>query len=78
MLVNGGGPHCIQVIFAIIKCKTVGKYIGVSKSSGNDILVPHIKLDKSFFLHRMIEKKMLFLSMQFDHTSTNIILIEFH
>jgi len=42
-------------------------YIGVSKSSGNDILVPHIKLDKSFFLHRMIEKKMLYLSMLFDH-----------
>jgi hypothetical protein len=43
------------------------KYIGVSKSSGNDISVPHNKLDKNFFLHRMIEKKMLYLSMLFDH-----------
>ena len=52
-------------------------YIGVSKSSGNDILVSLSKLDKSFFLHRMIEKKILFLSMLFDHTSGVIIIKKF-
>ena len=49
-------------------------YIGVSKSSGNDILLPHIEVDKNCFLHRMIERKKFFLSMLFDHTSGDIIL----
>jgi hypothetical protein len=51
-------------------------YLGVSKSSSNDILVSRSKLDKSFFLHRMIEKKMLLLSILFDHTLIDIITIK--
>ena len=50
------------------------EYIGVSKSSGNDILLPNFRVDKKFFLHRMIERKMLFLSMLFDRGSINLLI----
>ena len=33
------------------------KYLGVSKSSSSDTLIPHSKLDTTSFLYRMIEKK---------------------
>jgi len=54
----------------------VRKYLGVSKSSDSDSLLLHSMIDKTFFLYRMIEKKILFLSMLFDRTSIDIITIK--
>ena len=44
--------------FYFVRVQLNIEYIGVSKNSGNSILVPHNKLDKRYlFLHRMTEKK---------------------
>jgi len=52
-------------------------YLGHTKSSGNDTFLPYIRLKEIFFLYRLIEKKKLYLSMLFDHTSTSIITLNY-
>ena len=41
-------------------------YLGQSKSSESNTLVPHSMFKKSFLLYRVIEKTMLYLSVIFD------------
>jgi hypothetical protein len=53
------------------------KYLGQTKSSGTDTLFSYSTLKETFFLYSLIEKEKLYLSMVFDHTSTNIIRINF-
>lgn len=53
------------------------KYLGQSKSSESDILIPHSTLRKPFFLDGLIEKTMLFLSVLFDRYSTVSIVLKF-
>jgi hypothetical protein len=51
--------------------------LGQSKSSGEGIVIPYKELYETFFLYSLIEKRMLYFSMLFHHTSTNIIIIKF-
>ena len=49
---------------------TCDRYLGHTKSSGSGTLIPYRKLKETFFLYSLIEKRMLYFSMVFDHTST--------
>jgi hypothetical protein len=50
------------------------KYLGHTKSSGSDTFLFYNRLQKIFFLYSLIEKRTLYLSMLFDHTSNNIMI----
>jgi hypothetical protein len=52
-------------------------YLRHTKSSGSDTLFPYSTLKETFFLYSLIENKKLYLSMLFDHTSHNIMVINF-
>jgi hypothetical protein len=54
-----------------------GSYLGVSKSSVGGTLFSYRKLEEIFFYYGVIEQMMLYFSMLFDHTSTNIIVKNF-
>jgi hypothetical protein len=44
-------------------------------SSGSGTLFSYSMTEKIFFLYKVIEKSKLYLSMLFDHTSYNVIVI---
>jgi hypothetical protein len=52
-------------------------YLGQSKSSENDTLISYKKRKETFSLYILIEKRMLYFSILFDHTSAKIIRIKF-
>src|ERR1700722_17624060 len=51
-------------------------YLGHIKSSDSDTFILYKKLKETFFLHSLIEKRMLYFSVLFDHTFTNILKIK--
>jgi hypothetical protein len=51
-------------------------YLGHTKSSGSGTFLLYSRLQEIFFLHSAIVEKKLYLSMLFDHTSSNIIIIK--
>ncbi len=59
---------------AFVKAK---KYLGQSKNSEPDIIFSYRPLGKIFFFYEQIERLLLYLSMLFDHYSTDIIIIKF-
>jgi hypothetical protein len=52
-------------------------YLGQSKSSGEGSVVSYKKIREIFSLYNLIEKRMLYFFMLFDHTSINIIILKF-
>jgi hypothetical protein len=73
----GRSKQLAKNMAAQVKYSSSSKYLGQSKSSVVTILFPYRKLKEIFFFHIVIEKRMLYFSMLFDHTSTNIIIIKF-
>ncbi|CAF1624165.1 unnamed protein product [Adineta ricciae] len=52
-------------------------YLGHTESSGSDTFILHGGLLKVAFLYSLIEKKKLYLSMLFDYTSDNIMILKY-
>jgi hypothetical protein len=52
-------------------------YLGQSKSSERGTFFSYRKFEKNFFLYQQIERHSLYLSMLFDHYSTNAMIIKF-
>jgi hypothetical protein len=51
-------------------------YLGQSKSSERAAFFSYRKLEKVFFFYQQIERHSLYLSMLFDHYSTNAMIIK--
>jgi hypothetical protein len=52
-------------------------HVGHTKSSESGTSFAYKKLKKKFFFYKKIERLLLYLSMLFDHYSSNIILAKF-
>jgi hypothetical protein len=53
-----------------------GMYLGHTKNSGPGSVISYKKVKKTISRYSLIEERMLYFSMLFDRTSTNIIIIK--
>ena len=63
------GNHWIRQLKAFIVLNKIYVYLGQSKSTDGGTVISYKKLQETFSVYSLQEKRMVYFSMLFDHTS---------